>query len=900
MHHGAGAGEPMGPSEQNRALQNCEKGEALLAVGDLDGAGRAFRAVLAGVGPLEDGDPEGDGALAGGEEPAAGGCGGGGSDDGGTAEVVDGGTAAGSGGGDGAAAGSDAGGDPAAGSEPGRTAAARSDTGGSTAARSSPDSPGAAGSDPGAVAGAVADAEEGAAGARDAERGGLGAADAGHTATGGTAAPADDARVPGGTPVPSEPQVAGAAATLSEPPVAGETSDSAEAPGPAEVEAGPRPGADRLAARAHVGLGRLLLEAGEAGRAEREFRRAARLRPVDRDPLYWLGCAAAHQGAHETAELRLTEVVERWRGDGPGLVQRAYVRVRLGRHADALADLRSAERLGALDAEARWVLAALSGATARDVALLLGAAARTAMGRAPGRSPAADWSRAAALLDRARQLDPGERDFALPHAVALCLSGRREDGLTVLTAASRSAPTDRRLAHNLALMAWHALPPGDGETGTAEAGVALARGWKRCVAMWGGLLHDSVFWERRRAEAAGRYGTAVEDKDLVTLRGDLQDRLEALMPEGDTGGGPSAEALLHREIEAARLLAETGGLPLATDDGPLVCGPLRIVELGREPELGAFVGAAGEAAPALRQAFSHLGLAQALLGLDRPGEALAILSGLRCPSCRSRAATGRTRDPATAPAAAPAPHHPERSSVCDPDCAHFDARNPAYSGQAGRHRMLMRDGRALALAARLAKGRVALTPAAPDVRTAAASWRKALAHARAIEQGAEVEAIVADTALGAAKALHRSGDINAAAQTLQAAYALLGENQHDRLKGQLARVLTERGITRANADLARMEEPAADLRRAVELNPHLHRAQVNLGIVLRIHGARMRSSGSLVGARDRLQEAVDQLTDALARFPEDTELTEQRDLARNELALVHSELDQGRIGGLPE
>jgi cellulose synthase operon protein C len=890
MHHATEAGEQMQPSELNRASRNCEKGEALLAAGDLEAAERAFRAALAGVGPLEDGDPEEGGALTGGGEPAGDGTAAGSDAGGGTTAGSGTGraTAAGSDADGGTTAGRDAGGGTTAGSGTGRAAAAGSDSAGGTVAGSSPSRPTAAGSGAGAAAWAVAGVEESAVGVGDAARGEGGAAEGGHFATGDAAVPADDARVPDGAPVPFEPLAAGAAADLSEPPVPGGTSAPSEAAGPGEAEAGHRPDtlAGRLAARAHVGLGRLLLEAGEPRRAEREFRRAVRLRPVDRDPLYWLGCAAAHQGAHETAELRLTEVVERWRGDGRGLVQRAYVRVRLGRHADALADLRSAQRLGALDAEARWVLAALSGATARDVALLLGAAARTAMGRAQGRSRADDdWSRAAALLDRARQLDPGERDLALPHAVALCLSGRREDGLTVLTAASRSAPTDRRLAHNLALMAWHALPP-------AEASVALARGWQRCVALWGGLLHDPVFWERRRAEAAERYRTAVEDKDLVTLRGDLQDRLEALMPEADAGGRPSHEALLHREIEAARLLAEAGGLPLATGDGPLVCGPLRIVELGREPELGAFVGAAGEAAPALRQAFSHLGLAQALLRLDRPDEALAALYGLRCPGCRGRAATGRTTDPAS--------HHPDRASVCDPDCAHFDARNPAYAGQAGKHRTLMRDGRALALAARLAKGRVALTPAALDIRAAAASWRKALAHARALEQGAEVEAVVADTALGAAKALHRSGDINAAAGTLQAAYALLGAGQLDRLKGQLARVLTERGVIRANADLARLEEPADDLRRAVELNPHLHRAQVNLGIVLRILGAQARSSGSLVGARNRLQDAVDQLTDALARFPEDPELTEHRDLARNELALVHSELDQGRIGGLPE
>lgn len=787
----------MQPGELDRVRQECEKGEALLAAGDLAGAGRAFRAVLAGVGPLEDGSPAAeDGGLEGDT------CGGVQTADGTTAGTAD-----------------------------------TTDT-----------------------------------------------ADTADTGAGGGATGGGVGLAAGGTPHPD-----------------GASSDPNPNPDP---DPHPDAAADRLAARAHVGLGRLLLDAGEPGRAEKEFRRAARLRPADRDPLYWLGCSAAHrgthhQGAHELAELRFTEVVERWAGDGPGLVQRAYVRVRLGRPADALADLRSAERAGALDSEARWVLAALSGATAHDVARLLGAAARSAMARAGATGPqgrsraAADWSRAVVLLDRARQLDPDDGEFDLPHAVALCLSGRREEGLEILSAASRSAPADRHLAHALAVMAWHALAPAAGPDGSDgndgnDGNSDVARRWARCVALWGGLLHDAVFWERRRSEAAQRYGVAVDDQTLATFRADLQSRLEALMPENEAGDRTSPEALLHRELEAARLLAEAGGLPLVTGSAPLVCGPLRIVELDREPELGAYVGAAGAAAPALRQAFSHLGFAQALLRLDRPADAVDALSGLRCPSCRARGGSGADGS------------RSDRAAVCEPDCVHFDARNPAYAGQAGKHTLLVRDGRVLALAARLAQGRAALTPAGPDVRRAAASWQKALVHARAVGQGAEVEGIVADTALGAAKALHRAGDIAAAGTTLEAAYALLGDSQHDRLKGQLARVLTDRGIAHANRDMDRLESPAADLRRAVELNPHLHRAQVNLGVVLRILGARMRWSGSLVGARSRLQETLDRITAALTHFPGDPELSELRDLVEADLALVHSELDHGRIGGLPE
>ncbi|MEU6765496.1 hypothetical protein ABZ916_23580 [Streptomyces sp. NPDC046853] len=208
--------------------------------------------------------------------------------------------------------------------------------------------------------------------------------------------------------------------------------------------------------------------------------------------------------------------------------------------------------------------------------------------------------------------------------------------------------------------------------------------------------------------------------------------------------------------------------------------------------------------------------------------------------------------------------------------------------------------RALTLAYWLAQGHMALSSVAPDVPKAAASWKSALEHARAIGQGVKVEGIVADTVLGAANALQRGGDVEAACAMLEAAYGLLGEGRHSRLKGQLARALTDRSIMRANADLERLEGSAVDLRRAVELNPHSHRAQVNLGVVLRILADRMRWSGSLVGASNKLNDAVDRLTDALAYLPGDRELTELRALVQDDLALVHSELEQGQIRGLSE
>ncbi|MFJ8332584.1 hypothetical protein [Streptomyces sp. NPDC094437] len=503
----------------------------------------------------------------------------------------------------------------------------------------------------------------------------------------------------------------------------------------------------------------------------------------------------------------------------------------------------------------------------------------------------------------------------MAHAVALCRGGRRGDGVELLAGASRSAPADRRLTHALAVMAWHALDAVHGDR-TPET-------WRRCVALWAGLLHDARFWEARRVEAAERYATPLGDDVLTALRADVLTRLEARMPEADPSVRPSPDIVLDRETEAARLLAENGGFPPAPGIEPLVCGPLRIVELGREGELGAYVAGAGEAAPELRQAFSHLGYAHALLRLDRPAEALSALSGLRCPSCRARGASDsgsnsldrRSRsdrnpqdsqnssdhtDASVGRPAAPVQAQRSRAAVCDVGCPHFDARNPAYSGLPDKERQLVGDGRVVALAARLAQGRAALGAGGVDVRAASVSWQRALTHAQALGRLPEVEGVVAEAALGAAKRLHRAGDVQGAGDTLEVAYALLGEGQHDRIKGQLARVLTDRAIARANHTRDRMESPAADLRRAVELNPHLLRAQLNLAVALHILGAQLRWSGSLSGAIRNWQEAADRLTAALVHFPADPELTELRDLVNHDLALVHSEFEQGRIGGLPE
>lgn len=679
----------------------------------------------------------------------------------------------------------------------------------------------------------------------------------------------------------------------------------------------PGDGADaRIQARAHIGAGRLRLAAKEPGEAAGEFRRAQELRPDEAGPLHWLGCAAAHRSAYESADAYFTSALGCVPPHHRSLVQRAYVRVRLGRHDEALKDLRTAaSQDGSLDAEARRVMAALADATTQEVA------------------PA-----------------PHESESVPRYAVALVLGGRRDAAVELLDEATRRNPADHRITHTLAIALLNS-PTGQGE--------AAARRWERAVAAWGALLYDEAFWAHRRACAAARYGVPVEAALDTELRADLRELLEGRMPD-DAEGRVSPGSLLRREADAARVLAGVGGFPTGHGD-PLACGPLRIAELRMVAEFGAFaVGgeparpdlaaagsetrgtdttAAGRAAggagataaetepagaettaaaserggthvttagsPAhqsrahaaggetsgtdagaqdgrtpppsytgaspLTHAFSELGLAQLLLKQEQPAEALGALAELRCPGCRER--------------------QQERGSgvgaaVCDPGCGRFDELNPAYAGYPDKHRRLALDARGLALRARIDLGRGELTAGRPDFSAATASWRRALVHSRELDRYQEIHRTLVDLALSAARAAHRAGDLTRAVTTLEAVREITGANERRRLEGQLARLLADRGIAAANRDGTLLDGPAADLRRSVAFNPHLLRAQVSLGVVLRGLAARRWHSGSASGARATLREAMDQLAAAFDHFPGDPELTEQHAAAVADLGHV--------------
>ncbi|NEB46959.1 hypothetical protein, partial [Streptomyces sp. SID339] len=554
-----------------------------------------------------------------------------------------------------------------------------------------------------------------------------------------------------------------------------------------------------------------------------------------------------------------------------------------------LDDLRTAASAGPLDDEARWLHATLSGRSAREVALRLRRAALAALTPlAPHGGFGAEgdngWRRAADLIDAARGIDPGPWTSPSLYAVALVRGGRRKAAVALLDDAVRGDPADHRVTHSLAVALLNSCTHTEGSR------------WERCVAAWAALLHDAAFWAHVLASASRRYGVTVEPSLVPVLRAGLREVLERHLPD-DAGTRVALGPLLQREADAAKLLAAVGGFPTSGGGGPpLFCGPLRIAELGRSAEFGAFAaawersfadaraaqasaytGSTDPAAPAahtsLTYAFSELGFAQLLLGHDKAADALAALSELRCPGCRARGGPGA-------------------AAVCEPACGRFDELNPGYAGIPDKHLRLSLDARGLALEARLSMGRAEMTSARPDFAAAAAYWRRALVHSREIDRYRETQTAIVDMALGAARDAHRDGRLSLAVSTLDATRSVIGANERGRLEGQLARVLADRGISVANDEEALLDRPAADLRRSVAFNPHLLRAQVSLGIVLRGLAAARWRSGSLSGARDTLREAVDQLTAALVLFPDDPDLEEQREAAVADLDHVMWQPDE--------
>lgn len=596
---------------------------------------------------------------------------------------------------------------------------------------------------------------------------------------------------------------------------------------------------DDAAARAQIELGRAELAGNRLRAADLRFDQAQRHCPTSPDGFYWAACTAAHAAQDRRAEYLFDATLDLDPGYGKAYLQRGYVRLRQ-RDADrAAADL----------------LAAAENGVTSDNAGLLSAALTVSHGNAEQ-----------ALVLTALPGDvPVPVEITLARAVAHAVSGRRTEAADQLARAARKAPSDHRISHAQAVLSLHTL----GSTPDDHAG------WRACIGAWVSVLHDEDFWATWRADAQRRYRTPVSTETIDAARSALDEFVEQRLPSDDLA------LLLRRERAAAALLAGYGGLPGVDPSGkPLVCGPLRIAELGVAHQLSTFLLglAADHDVVGLFRQFSEIGLAVAQLAAGRPEAAARAALDLRCPSC---ARIGNRPPPAII----------TEPLLCEPDCARFDDRNPAFAACADSYDELARSSAALATRTLLGIARADITTTSMDLIDARRSWRGAVTLAQRFGQREEVLREVADEALGRARVLSRRADRTDAIAVLDAAMdAIPAKDQRERARvsTELAFQLSDRGIRLFNEDAANAQRARADLTRAVSLNPDQPRTRVDLGLVLQRMSYAAFREFDLPESIRLMSEAVEQFHIAVTKS-ENPDYQEALDQARRELARMLEE-----------
>lgn len=467
---------------------------------------------------------------------------------------------------------------------------------------------------------------------------------------------------------------------------------------------------------------------------------------------------------------------------------------------------------------------------------------------------AGSWHDAAGLLAGSPPAEGRRAPAPLLEGLMLLVAGRSGQASSYLEEALRRDPADPRVRHAVSVRWLN----GGQESVATPAGIAAVAA----------LLNDEDFWERFRSSAASRYQAAVPAAALAECRRHIERCAYAR-------AGPHHELILLRELTAAGALRDLGGFPAADKSaGLLVCGPLMISLVGLERAWGDLF--AQEPAPndsrsdqwrQLRQLFSGLGVATALLMAQRPEQALAALDVVACERCRS----------ATTPQGYP--------KVCAAACPNFDARHPSYARLPGKGQRLAEDAAGLLVTARLAVAQRVVSSDPDDVGAATRLWADAISAAAMVGAQEQTQRQIADTALGRAKALDKAERLSAAIMLVEAAQRVLAESPaRDELRSQLGQLLCDRGVIAAND--GRLEPALDDLRRAADLSPHSPRPLVNLSLALQRLADQRRDLGDRPGEYESLRDAKRMLERAAAELSGSPEFDQQLVSVRKELRTV--------------
>jgi hypothetical protein len=488
----------------------------------------------------------------------------------------------------------------------------------------------------------------------------------------------------------------------------------------------------------------------------------------------------------------------------------------------------------------------------------------------------------------------------------------------IVAAACAAAPEDAPLFLLLdqlgqrrddAVAAWEACLARDPACTAAAQGLALALyvrarqlersgaheqaedAWGKAIALWAMVLSDDAWWEGWRRERAERYQQPVTAADTTRLRSELgrqlldqlTDRADRCAEEGHSKREEryrELALLFEVELEGARLLKRTGGLPVEAGGGGgggrLCCGPLYLRYLSRGAlgtRLGEQVlrldsaasGAQREDVPTdldaalgtgelaeesgagvslatlfrLRCAFSELGRALLLLDGHQPEQAIRALP----PSYQARLAD------LAVDCAGPAGDATAHVPSC-PACRSFELSNPAYLCLPHRSARLLQDGVELAIRAHLGLAQAALTAGEGGLAEALRSWRQAIEVSRNAGRQIRTKRAIVPVVLGRAQALaqergpRRGERLTAAIRLVEEARQLVGVTDQGQLAAQAAELLTDRGVWYGYGcheyQDPDYEKAAADLRRALELTPDSLHARDNLSRALIFQAANLQ------------------------------------------------------------
>lgn len=631
-------------------------------------------------------------------------------------------------------------------------------------------------------------------------------------------------------------------------------------------------------------LGRSEMADGAVERAMECFAEGLRQAPDHLGLHYYSACAHARKRQWYQVEQALAACIGQERWSRQALATRGQARISARLWDDALADYLELQRQYPLSRSDRVALAAcltqayrwaearsvidpvLADGRGPEVAWLLQGRSCEGLGL---------WSEAAEVYRRGLQQYPESRALALQ----LLATGRRRQArrpqwplhtlptrqtlLDTWRQRRLADPAEFRCAHRIALLACH----GARKLAALDRAEPARRLWQISLMHWCFLVDHEAWKAWFLDERGAAYGHAVTDDQAEQFSQELHRYLESLV-EWARGARPrpgetSLQEEAARELragQACRQLLPGGGLALPGASGTVACGPQMLAWLDCAQPLSELLprGPVGRGATdwwswpdpegtddgevELRRMFSTLGYVQMHLERNEPQRALESLRLATCPRCSGSVKPERAR----------------QVTACLADCSEFAQRHRGLADLPDRGERLLRWAQWLQLQALVAAAAAELALAEPRVETATEHWRTAL---ELLDAGPRREILLrhlTEFAKERAAHLQSAGHAEAAVRLIEGAAACLKCGEE--LEGVLAQALTDRGI-----DLAKAGDPrtgAGHLRRALEFNPGIRRAQVSLVRVL--HAA------ALAAARaKRFAEALEHLAEAdevLRRF----------------------------------